>query len=78
MKFELNEGEHQLLRNILNDVMQQEGTGGDEYEERLISLHEKICLYWTEESEDKDSFEDLEESARFWGEALKAKIFGVD
>ena len=45
MKFELNETEHQLLRDILNDVMRQEGTGGDEYEETLNALHEKIVLY---------------------------------
>ena len=51
MKFELNETEHKLLRDILNDVMRQEGTGGDEYEETLNALHEKIVLYWMKEAE---------------------------
>ncbi len=46
----LGDSEHQLLRNILNDVMKEEGTSGDEYEETLNALHEKICLYWMEEA----------------------------
>ena len=74
MKFELNETEHKLLRDILNDVMRQEGTGGAEYEETLNALHEKICLYWIDEA-DKSSYkssyvEKLEEQARFWGGVL--------
>ena len=46
----LNKTEHDLLRNILNEVMQEEGTGGDEYEDTLNALHEKIVLYWMNET----------------------------
>ena len=44
----LDDKEHQLLRNILNDKIRQEGVSGDEYDETINSLHEKICLYWME------------------------------
>ena len=50
IEFSLNKTEHDLLRNILNEVMQMEGTGGDEYEETLNALHEKIVLYWMNET----------------------------
>ena len=69
IELRLGDAEHQLLRNILNDVMRQEGTGGDEYEETLNALHEKICVYWMEEETSA-----LEETASFWGEALKAGL----
>ena len=46
----LDEQEHTLLRNILNEAMQQKGTSTDEYEDTLNSLHTKICLYFMEES----------------------------
>jgi len=53
IEFSLNKTEHDLLRNILNEVMQMEGTGGDEYEDTLNALHEKIVLYWMEESSER-------------------------
>ena len=53
IKLSLNKTEHDLLRNILNEVMQEEGTGGDEYEETLNALHEKIVLYWMKESDER-------------------------
>ena len=53
IEFSLNKTEHDLLRNILNEVMQMEGTGGDEYEDTLNALHEKIVLYWMKESDER-------------------------
>ena len=69
MKLELNETEHQMLRDILNDVMRQKDPLTDEQEETLNALHEKICLFWMHE----ETFA-LEETASFWGEALKAGL----
>jgi len=60
-----------MLRDILNNAMRQKDPLTDEQEETLNALHEKICLYWMNEAEDKDPFEELEESARFWADALK-------
>tara|TARA_Y100001963_G_C6739756_1_gene428343 strand:- start:314 stop:481 length:168 start_codon:yes stop_codon:yes gene_type:complete len=50
MKFELNETEHQMLRDILNKVIRYQGLSSDEDEETLNALHEKIVLYWVEEA----------------------------
>ena len=72
MKFELNETEHQMLRNILNEWMRQESVSMED-DMTLISLHEKIVLYWMDEPEGKEK---LEDQARFWGEALKAGLYG--
>ena len=69
MKLELNETEHQMLRDILNDVMRQKDPLTDEQEETLNALHEKICLFWMHEETSA-----LEETASFWGEALKAGL----
>ena len=46
----LTDAEHTLLRNIISEVMKEEGTATDEYEETLNSLHTKICLYFMEEN----------------------------
>ena len=46
----LTETEHTLLRNIISEVMKEEGTSTDEYEETLNALHTKICLYFMEEN----------------------------
>ena len=44
----LTDTEHTLLRNIISEVMKEEGTSTDEYEETLNALHTKICLYFME------------------------------
>tara|TARA_B100000579_G_scaffold331161_1_gene281377 strand:+ start:297 stop:491 length:195 start_codon:yes stop_codon:yes gene_type:complete len=46
----LTDTEHTLLRNIISEVMKEEGTSTDEYEETLNALHTKICLYFMEEN----------------------------
>ena len=69
MKFELNETEHQMLRNILNEWMRQESVSMED-DMTLISLHEKIVLYWMDEAKDNE----IEDQALFWAEALKAGL----
>ena len=46
----LTDTEHTLLRSIISEVVKEEGTSTDEYEETLNALHTKICLYFMEEN----------------------------